>query len=178
MSFLTVFSLNLFFFIQFAFLPRPNGTTAISADVSAVLIWGLPNFADTSRNSCGDKVRSVDYWHSQNHGLTVCQPLYPGGKLIDLYDGGDHVRPFSQTPKYADQIFERPQICWPNFQKPPKIMLTNSFLNCFLLAIVFWNTFLSRDPNLFTKIFFLSALKISDPKYDNLPSILDPKYFF
>ena len=44
--------------------------------------------------------------------------------------------------------------------------------------MVFWNTFLSRDPNSFTKIFFLSALKISDPKYVNLPSVLDPKYFF
>ena len=34
-----------------------------------------------------------------------------GGKLIDFYDRGDHVRPFSQTPKYVDQIFQRPQIC-------------------------------------------------------------------
>ena len=56
-------------------------------------------------------------------------------------------------------------------------MLTNFLKICFLLTIVFWNTFLSRDPNSFTKILFLSALKISDPKYVNLPSILDPKFF-
>ena len=35
----------------------------------------------------------------------------PRGELVDFYDGGDHVRPFSQTPKYVDQIFQRPQIC-------------------------------------------------------------------
>ena len=33
---------------------------------------------------------------------------------------------FSQTPKYVDQIFQRPQICWLNFQKQnclrPKIL--------------------------------------------------------
>ena len=34
-----------------------------------------------------------------------------GGELVDFYDGGDHVRPFSLTPKYFDQIFQRPQIC-------------------------------------------------------------------
>ena len=33
------------------------------------------------------------------------------GELVDFYDGGDHVRPFSQTPKYVDQTFQRPQIC-------------------------------------------------------------------
>ena len=38
-------------------------------------------------------------------------PRGGGGELADFYDGGDHVRPFSQTPKYADQIFQRPQIC-------------------------------------------------------------------
>ena len=47
------------------------------------------------------------------------------GKLVDLYDGGDHVRPFSQTPKYADQIFQRPQTCLTKFSETPKIMLTN-----------------------------------------------------
>ena len=26
----------------------------------------------------------------------------PRGELVDFYDGGDHVRPFSQTPKYVD----------------------------------------------------------------------------
>ena len=35
----------------------------------------------------------------------------PGRELIDFYDGGDHVSPFSQTPKYVYQIFQRPQIC-------------------------------------------------------------------
>ena len=35
----------------------------------------------------------------------------PRGALIDFYDGGDHVRPFSQNPKYVDQIFQIPQIC-------------------------------------------------------------------
>ena len=57
-------------------------------------------------------------------------------------------------------------------------MLTKFLKNCFSLTILFWNTFLPRDPNSFTKIFFLSALKISDPKYVNLPSIFDPNYFF
>ena len=41
--------------------------------------------------------------------------VYPGGggggELIDFYGGGDHVRPFPQTPKYVDQSFQRPQIC-------------------------------------------------------------------
>ena len=32
-----------------------------------------------------------------------------GRELVDFYDGGDHVNPFSQTPKYVDQIFQRPQ---------------------------------------------------------------------
>ena len=35
--------------------------------------------------------------------------LHPRGELIDFYDGVDHVRPFSQTPKYADQIFQDPK---------------------------------------------------------------------
>ena len=35
----------------------------------------------------------------------------PRGGLVDFYDGADHVRPFSQTPKYVDQIFQRPQLC-------------------------------------------------------------------
>ena len=34
-----------------------------------------------------------------------------GGELVDFYDGGDHVRTLSQTPKYVDQIFQKPQIC-------------------------------------------------------------------
>ena len=55
-------------------------------------------------------------------------------------------------------IFSDPQICWPNFRKPQKMMLTDSEF---------------ETPN----NYFL-ALKISDPKYVNLPSILDPKYFF
>ena len=43
----------------------------------------------------------------------VMRPLRTpgGGELDDFHDGGDHVRPFSQTPKYVDQIFQRPQIC-------------------------------------------------------------------
>ena len=31
----------------------------------------------------------------------------PGVELVDFYDGGDHVRPFSQTLKYVDQIFSK-----------------------------------------------------------------------
>ena len=31
----------------------------------------------------------------------------PGGELVDFYDGGDYVRPFSQTAKYVDQIFSK-----------------------------------------------------------------------
>ena len=48
------------------------------------------------------------------YGWTMCQYLpkaQGGGELVDFYDGGDHVRLFSQTPKYVDQIFQRPQIC-------------------------------------------------------------------
>ena len=41
----------------------------------------------------------------------ACHDILPQGILINFYDGGDHVRPFSQTPKYVDQIFQRPQIC-------------------------------------------------------------------
>ena len=40
------------------------------------------------------------------------------GELIDFYDEGDHVRPFCQTAKCVDQIFQRPQICCLHFQKP------------------------------------------------------------
>ena len=44
--------------------------------------------------------------------LTICmREQRPGGGLADFYDGGDHVRPFSQTPKYVDKIFQRPHIC-------------------------------------------------------------------
>ena len=40
--------------------------------------------------------------------VSVAGPRIPGGELVDFYDGGDHVRPLSQTPKYVDQIFQRP----------------------------------------------------------------------
>ena len=43
--------------------------------------------------------------------LPVCLVMDTGGKLVDFYDGADHIRPFSQTPKYVDQIFQRHQIC-------------------------------------------------------------------
>ena len=102
--------------------------------------------------------------------------FYPRRELIDFYDGvimsGHFLRPpnmltkFFKDPKYVDQIFRNPpKLCWSIFSR-----------KCFLLTTVFWNTFLSRDPNSFTKIFFLSALKISDPKYVDLPSVSDPKY--
>ena len=32
-------------------------------------------------------------------------PVEPEGRVVHFYDGGDHVRPFSQTPKYVDKIF-------------------------------------------------------------------------
>ena len=44
-----------------------------------------------------------------------------GGGHIDFYDGGDHVRPFSQTSKYVDQIFQKTPNMLTKFQKPPKL---------------------------------------------------------
>ena len=43
------------------------------------------------------------------HPQTKAGPLInensSGEELVDFYDGGDHARPFSQTPKYVDKIF-------------------------------------------------------------------------
>ena len=55
-----------------------------------------------------------------NNSDTWGHLITPGGELINFHDGGDHVRPFSQIPKYVDQIFRRPQICWPIFRNPKK----------------------------------------------------------
>ena len=33
----------------------------------------------------------------------------PRGELVDFYDGGDHVRPFSQTPNMLTKFFKDPK---------------------------------------------------------------------
>ena len=41
-----------------------------------------------------------------------------GGELIDFYEGGVHVRPFSKTPKYVDEIFKDPKYVDQVFRNP------------------------------------------------------------
>ena len=75
----------------------------------------------------------------------------------------------SQTPKYVDQIFRNPKkLCWPIFFKK-LLFIGNSVLEHFSLK---------RHQLIYKNLLFKNSLKISDPKYVNLPSILDPKYFF
>ena len=56
-----------------------------------------------------------------NKNYYRAQSKSPGGELINVYAGGDHVRPFSQTPKYVDQIFKDPKYVDQIFGNPQNL---------------------------------------------------------